>query len=265
MKTILTGIVCLLVGLVAGRFLPTVLQPDGEVLRVGTKSGQTQEVADNPATERFGSAHWQKRQTMMANSGLTELPQDENIVAVPTSLIRELSFSAGTRSIGQNLFSSDGKIEEILQITDQEKAAMQTAWRQSRQKIYALEARASKSESMEDGSVKITVPDITNRMDSLADGFQSKVKNTLGENRGDIFIAMKQVDRILAPPAGERTYKVKVEAAGDGHWRYHMTLESDEGSRVWVAENVPDEIRHLTDAARILPRMNSTSDENGKE
>jgi hypothetical protein len=203
---------------------------------------------------------------VIADSGLTDLPKDANLVTVPTSLISELSLAIGTRSAGQALFSRDGKIEKILKITDQEKAVVQKAWKQSRHEINELEAGVSKSESLEDGSVKITVPDLANGMGALGEDFQATVKNTLGENRGEVFLAMKQVDRIFTPPAGERTYSVAVEAIGDGRWRYHMTLVGPSGRRVWVSEKVPDEIRHLTDAARIVPTMNppSREDEEGE-
>lgn len=265
MKTILIGVVCLLVGLVVGRFSISEDLSNGEDLRVDETPSRAQVISGVFPRERIGSTHRGEGGAVTGDSGLTELPQDENLVTVPTSLISQLSLATGTRSAGQDLFSRDGKIEQILQITDQEKSVVQKAWRQSRHKVYELEAKASKSENLEDGSVKISVPDLANEMGALGEGFQSAVKNTLGGNRGEVFLAMKQVDQIFTPQAGERTYQVAVESIGDGRWRYRMTLEGAAGRRVWVSEKVPDEIRHLTDAARIVPTMNPASDDDEED
>ena len=259
MKTILIGVVCLLVGLVIGRFLPSENRSIGEDSGVDEMTHRTREVSRVSPRERIGSAHRDEGEGV--DAGLTAQSQDLNLVTVPASLISELSLAAGTRSAGQALFSRDGKMEKVLKITDQEKAVVQKAWRRSRHDINELEARAAMSESLEDGSVKITVPDLAKGMGALGEGFQATVENTLGGNRSDVFLAMKQVDRIFAPPAGERTYSVAVEAIGDGRWRYHMTLEGPSGRRVWVSEKVPNEIRHLTDAAKIVPSMNPPEDE----
>ena len=266
MKTILIAVVCLVVGLMLGRYLPSEDPSGGEGSEVDDTSSQRRAVSRVSRRERIDSAHRGEGGGITADSDLTDLSQDADLVTVPTSLILELSLATGTRSAGQALFSRDGKIEKILKITDQEKAMVQKAWRQSRQKIQELEANASTSESLEDGSVKITVPDLAKGMGDLGEGFQSTVEKTLGENRSEVFLAMKQVDRIFAPSAGERTYSVAVESIGDGRWRYHMTLEGAGGRRVWVSENVPNEIRHLTDAAKIVPTMNqpSSEDEEGE-
>ena len=195
---------------------------------------------------------------------LTEAEGDGSLVMVPASLIGELSRTAGTRSLGQELFSRDGKIEEYLRITDQEKAAVQTAWKSSRQRIRDLEATSSKSEDLEDNSVKITVPDLTNGMGVLGEDFKSSVKDVLGGNRGEVFLEMKQVKKIIAPPAGERIYTLKVEPTGDGGWRYHTVFENAGERRVWVGASVPNEIRHLTDAAKIFPAVKQAGNEDGE-
>ena len=267
MKTILIGAICLIIGLVLGRFSVSDDRSNGERLEVDETLNREQALSRVSPRERISMANRGEGVAVVssADSDVSELPQDVNLVTVPASFISELSLGIGTRSVGQDLFSRDGKIEKLLQITDQEKAVVQKAWRQSRQKIYEHEAKVSTSESQEDGSVKITVPDVAKGMGSLSQSFESTVKNTLGENRGDVFLAIKQVDRIFAPPVGERTYKVAVEAIGDGRWRYHMTLEGPAGRRVWVSDNVPNEIRHLTDAAQIVPTMNPTSDEDDEE
>ena len=166
-------------------------------------------------------------------------------------MLEELSQTAGTRTVGQNLFSGDGKVERMLKITDQEKAVIQTAWKGTQQKLRDLEARSMTSVADDDGAVTITVPDLSASTGEIGAGFSSEVRKSLGENRSDIFLAVKQVDRMFSPEAGEQTYKVEPKPTGDGGWRFHMTLESPGGRRVWVSETIPDEISHLTDVAQI--------------
>jgi hypothetical protein len=263
MKTILIGVVCLLIGLVVGRFLPS------EDRSVQTSSAESADEirsakpgVSSRVNSRVSSRPGAQGEGETGGPELTEPGQDSKLVSVPAALIRELSLAGGTRSAGQDLFSRDGKMEKLLQITDQEKAVVQKAWRQSCQKIQELEARSSKSEDQEDGSVQITVPDLSRDRGELGKGFQSSVNDTLGDNRGSVFLAMKQVDRMFAPKAGQRVYTVSVEAVGDGRWRYHMaSVDGDGKRRVWVGEKVPNEIRHLTDAAKIVPSMHPPEDE----
>ena len=187
------------------------------------------------------------------------------MVTVPRELIELLSRAAGNRSAGQPLFSQDGKLEEALQIVDREKAELQTAWHASRRKIRDLEAETSTAEDLEDGSVRITVPNLADRMEGLRKGFSSSVRNILGNNRGEVFLSMKQADQLFTPPEGDRTYTVSPEPVGDGSWRFRMTLESANGRRVWVGGNIPDEILHLTAAAHIIPRLDEDTGEDSED
>ncbi len=190
------------------------------------------------------------------DSGLADPDRDGRLVVVPASLLGTLSQAAGKRSMDQDLFSQDGALEAYLQITDREKKYVQQAWRSVQKEMRQYESNAAQAEDLDDGSVKITVPDMSLAMKGFGDEFSDTVKNALGENRADAFLQMKQVGRLLTAVEGEQVYKVKVESVGDGRWRYHMAYESPGGRRVWVGERVPDAIRHLTDAANIDPDMN---------
>ena len=254
MKTIVACILSLLAGIALGWVLPKKsLHSDG-VQGDESKPERASAERTHPRPVDVGPSEAPSAQQMFVASGLQEEPE-EDLVAVPKSLIKELSLAAGSRTVGQALFSKDGKVEATLQIVDREKAALQTTWRSSREKIRALEARSAQAEDLEDGSVRITLPDLTDDMQGVGKEFHTSVRGILGDNRGEIFLAMKQADQLFAPPAGERSYTVSPEATGDGGWRFRMTLEDANGQRVWVGEGIPEEIRHLTDAAQIIPSL----------
>jgi hypothetical protein len=249
MKTKLTCAAFLVAGVIIGRLLPVADGPENPEPANGdlpTRGGAPVSAIINPDA---GLSPLQEDLEAQADPGR----DGDDLVMVPASLLEELSLAAGKRSLAQNLFSADGKIEEIFQISDQEKAAVQTAWRGVQQRIRELEAESSVSDDLDDGSVRIIVPDLTDDMAALGSGVRSSVIEILGENRGDGFLAMMQVDRILTPPAGERTYTVAAEATGDGDWRFRMTLDGANGRRVWVGESIPDEIQHLAGDLQFVP------------
>ncbi len=190
-------------------------------------------------------------------SGLPYPDQDGPLVVVPASLIGALSQAFSLRSVEQDLFTQSGKIEQILQISDKEKSHLQRAWGSLRDQIRLQEAHAVKSESLQDGSVRITLPDLQEDTLSLGEAFIEEVNHVLGENRGLAFLSIKQVEKIFSMSRGERVYTIKVESVGDGHCRYHMAYQSQQGRKVWVGDHIPKEIRHITDAAKIDPVIDS--------
>jgi hypothetical protein len=196
-----------------------------------------------------------------APSDLVAADESPKMLMVSSSLIGELSRKAGARTFGQELFEPDGVIEEALQVTNEEKAVIQTAWQDTRKGIRELEARASVSKELEDYSVQITVPDLSQAMQRVKSDFSASVQRVLGESRGDVFLAAKQVDQMIANSDGARTYTVAAEPVGEDGWRFRMTQEGPDGRRVWVGDSVPEEIRHLTDVARISPRIDALPDE----
>ena len=253
-STIIACAACLMAGVAIGRLLPKAEQSGSgrtENQGTGERSGATLSALANPIAG--GESSSGEAQDPSLDFGVADPTLDPDLVVVPASLLGQLSLATGKRSLAQNLFSGDGKVEETLQITDQEKAAVQTAWRGIQEGIRELESESSVPENLDDGSLRITLPDLTSDMAAPGSGFRTSVREILGENRGEVFLAMKQVDRILTPPAGERTYTVAAEPTGDGGWRFRMTLEGSDGRRVWVGDNIPNEIQHLAGAAQIVP------------
>jgi hypothetical protein len=256
-KPLLSCLGCLVLGGVLGHMLPVGNRPPSEGPTIESqreRTGASMNSRSKAATRSRLSGAAEAEEHPF-DSGLSEPERDGSMVMVPARLIEELSRASAARSLGQDLFSGDGKLEKYLQITDQEKTAVQKAWESARQRVRDLEVASSVPEYPQDGSVRITVPDLSGQLGVLGEEFESSVKHVLGGNRGDAFLAMKQADKIISSSAGERVYTVDVEAVGDGAWRYHMTFENDEGRRVWVGASVPNEIRHLTDAAKVYPSV----------
>ena len=263
MKVVLSSVISLTAGVCIGYFAAQAGGDDGTGATVPEVNGDagTGELRDGGSSASRVAALrvTEALAGSIQDDVMIEAAEPEGVVMVPSSLIEELSKSKGSSKLGQELFDRDGQVEEILTITDQEKAVVQTEWRSMRDRVRQLEAQSSSSEDLEDGTVKITVPSLVGQMGAMGEEFGVSVKRTLGENRGEVFLALKQVDQVFTPEDGERTYGVKVESTGNGSWRYHMTLEGASGRRVWVSDKVPDEIRHLTDAARIFPEIENTA------
>lgn len=262
LKLPLIGVVCLVIGILLGRMLP-----GGGGVDVG--NGEVDTPEQRPTIRaNFNKKNWGEdvrsagrvvdggeRGVLNGVSGLVDRPVDGPLVVVPASLLDYLSASGGRKSIIQDLFSRDGKVEAYLQITEKEKGSLRRAWREVRKKVKQLEANAAEPVDLADGSVRITVPDMTGAMSQFGEEFQSTVGDVLGGNRGQAFLAMKQMDSVFKPEAGERVYTVRVESVGNGRWRYHMSSTGPDGNKTWVGDSIPPAIRHLTDAAKIRPQM----------
>lgn len=261
---------CLLAGVILGRVLPGSAVDGKKATAPQTNAVNSELKASRAEGRSFLKRERIRRspadqQLLDRDSGLNEPGRDGKLVVVPAALIGRLSQAGGSRSLGQDLFSQNGEVEQYLQISDREKRELQSAWRSTQKEMRMYQSNAAQTEDMEDGSVKITVPDMSSAMKGFGDGFHASVVEALGQNRADAFVEMKQVNRILAPVEGDQTYTVKVEAAGGGRWRYHMSSQGPEGRRVWIGDSIPKEIRHLTNVAKIQPSMNPEVEDDDEE
>lgn len=187
---------------------------------------------------------------------LSGLDRQDNLLVVPAELIEELSLQANIRSFDSDIFSGSEKVEQYLEITHEEKSTISKAWVIAQNGVKKLAVQSAMSENLADGSVKIEIPEVTNDTNTLSNTFFAVVKSTLGENRGNAFLAINQVSRLFSQSLGARIYTVKMEEIGDGGWRYHMTLEHAGHRKVWIGDNIPKDIRHITNLARIIPDLN---------
>lgn len=262
LKTIAACLAGLAAGLGLGRFIPqrtSAGHPGTAEFRIPGEGRSSRTTTDAPARIRGSRAGATTdadgdRAGLHGNAGFGDA--GERLVVVPAPLLGELSLAAGVRSPDQPLFSSrDDRIGELLGITDREKAGLQTAWRDYRGKIRKIEAASTAAEDLDDGSVRLTLPDLSTDRLALGGQLCSAMKGILGDDRGEIFLAVKQVERAFAPREKEWSCIVAPESTGDGRWRFHMTVEDQGGRRVWVGETIPNEIRHLTDAVGVIPSM----------
>lgn len=242
---------CLLLGAGLGYLLPRP-SPDAGSPEIPC-SGTSKPSVPKPNTRPGGGVP----RRVAGNPGNPSIsPADGSEWALaPLRLIEELSVRGGRRSPGQELFDRNDRVVELIGISGWEKAGIQASWDAVRADLRSLQAGMAVVEDREDGSVRITVPAMAGQKDTLRHDFGNAVKELLGDDRGGVFLAVKQIDRVFAPEEGGTTYEVKVEAVGDGSWRYHMSQQGAGGRKVWVSEKVTDEIRHLTDAMGIFPHV----------
>ena len=177
------------------------------------------------------------------------------MIAVPRSLLSSLSRSKAGRSLDQAILDDRDPVEAALNLKPAEKTRIQAEWQRTREELRQLEATSLEAEDLDDGSVRLVVPDLSDDRRKLAASFHASLTGILGNDRGEVFHAIKQVDDILGSASAERSIIVKTESVGEGRWGYRMTLNDSTGRRVWVGANIPEEIRHLTDSAGIFPTI----------
>ena len=247
LKILIIAIASLTVGVLVGRYLPnsTPTIPADTARR---------EMEKRPARVKIGSVDSPNSRPNKEPKKLPN-PADTAVQAAvsPVSLevISSLSLATGRRKLDQDLFSGDGAVEEALKITDHEKAVIQTAWRSLLGEIRELEVGSIRSEAIDEWSHRILVPEMDAVTAPLGDRFGTHVLGALGAERGELFLAAKQLERIFAEPQGERVYTVTTEEVGNGEWRFRIDSKGGDGERMWVGNVIPDELLHLTNAAGI--------------
>lgn len=260
LKVVLAG----LTGMVVGFFI-------GDALSSSDERGMVGEVAGQGASSRGGriernirsggiQAHGGERGEnesvdLGTLSGLSVPVENGNLVIVPTELLEKLSLGNKNQSLDGDLFSQEGELEAILQITDGEKKNLQRAWMRTREFRRDLETRNSVSERLPDGSVKITLPGLAQEVADIGNSFYEQLVVELGDNRASAFASLRQLDSAFQLPEEETIYTVEVESTGDGAWRYKMNEKGPAGNKVWVGNSIPESIRHLTEAADIPMKL----------
>lgn len=260
---------CLLAGLLLGRLSS---DPGADATEPGNTPASERSATRTGGTNADGRArHLSKKRvtaqpeqddTLATASGLHAPAANGPLVVVPASVLSNLSSQLGVRTFAQDLFSNDGRDEAGLQITDQEKAKVQRAWQQIRAKVKKLETGACTTRDLPDGTVQISLPDLTEAMTGLGGEFKSASADVLGDNRAEAFRAIKQTDKLFHRQKGEQTVTVKMEAIGNGLWRYHIVRRSG-GQTVsqTIGSTIPASLRHLTDKAGIRPALPTPAEE----
>ena len=199
--------------------------------------------------------------------GVDQMRSDENsagFVVVPSRLLEEFSSKLSKLELKDELFTSDSRVEDILKITDQEKAQLQRSWREMQRKLKRAEVKCVKIDEVDDGSVCIQVPDMSKEVLAMGEHYKASVASVLGENRGLAFSAIKQLDSAFSVAEEDTTYFVKMESIGDGFWRYHMKQQGASGNRAWLGQQIPTHLRHLTEEADIVSELESPAEVDGE-
>jgi len=242
-----------LVGLLIGVLLP------GTFHETGVPTDSRPSTTTAPHRDRMVSADKERKanhRLARTERSSTQEPSwesevGETFVRVPLSLIRELGASTGERIVGDRLFN-DSSAERSFGLGAEEKTQLQAAWAIARQSMKSSEVSSMTSTESADGTVTMVLPSLPSGYRLVGVRFRREVLKVMGAERGESFLALKQVDSLFQPHDGEQTIEVKTESTGDGAWRFHMTSHGPQGRKVWVSDTVPEEISHLTDAAGIL-------------
>lgn len=259
MRSLLIGLGCFAIGIAVGVWAPnrtgdlvSVDALEGDGIASGRDGLTPADPAGHPSPGAGGDFPVQSPGETASDGG-----KASRSVVVSTSFIQALSQGQGKRNWGQAILDPEGTLEKALELSDEERLQISNQWGQLKQKVRALEAGSTTVEELEDASVRIVVPDLSDQLIPLGSEFGQSVQQVLGQNRGDVFLAAKQIDQLLQNTGGERTYTIQAEPVGEEDWRFKMTVDSEDGQRVWVGNSIPSEIRHLTDTARIAPNIHS--------
>lgn len=195
---------------------------------------------------------------------MTAASEKSDLVVVPTSLLRKYSNASASQVVRAGLFANSKEIQKALNITDQEKAQMQRNWREVRTRMRRVEIETATVEELEDGAVKINVPDLKDRYMVLGRDFGQRLVGILGENRATAFSAAQHLGEVFSPE-GESSYTIRMEATGNGYWRYHISQSGAQGGGAWVGAKVPAHLRHLTVHANIVSELETPEAESEDE
>lgn len=255
-QTTITTFFCLLVGVLIGRWSVSPDISKSSRAGAGVAEGES-EVADVDASSSS------LLEPLSRFSGLREPVANGNLVVVPASLLQRDRDVKSIISLDQELFRQGDVVEKYLQISEEEKRALQQEWRLLQRRVRLLESKSSNSEDLADGSVKITLPVMKDEMRQIYDEFMAITGSILDPNRTQVFLSMKGVEAAITHNTGERSYIVDVDETGNGRWRYKMTVKDEDGlSKTWIGESIPSAIRHLTDTAGIHSNLNPPEKEN---
>jgi hypothetical protein len=260
-KWIITGTVCFILGGLMGSFFSSKSGGHSEQGLDQTAYSLISGTKHPRFGQDWGGVGMSKRTTTKPGHQRT----DDSMILVPISLLKSLSIAKSNYTIGQPILDDNDPIEAALGLSSSEKERIHNSWENACEHVREIEIKSMTTKDLDDGSMLLSLPNLSKQRREIADQFMNSVTQTLGAERGGAFNATKQVNSRFASESGQRSIAVKIEPAGDGQWSYKMSLEDATGSRVWVGESIPEEIRHLADAAGILPTIEEVVDHSLEE
>jgi len=184
-------------------------------------------------------------------------------VTLPAETLDALAGAAGNPGVPKDeLFFADDPVVEALGITENEKIRLGEFWRSALRQIRRAEVARSEVRENDDGSVSFRIDPLAGLRSSVRAQFAARVKRELDSDRGAAFLSFKGGGRLFGGGEQPVECRLSIESAGNGRWRFHITRKQGDSRKVWVADAIPPELRHLTDAAGILPRVHDPAGEN---
>lgn len=174
-------------------------------------------------------------------------------VVVPRNLLMQLGAAAGHRGMEEELFSENDPIQIGMDINPAQKAALESAWENAKQRLWDFQKNSRRMEAIDDWTVRITVPDMSSNIDSISKGLEHDASRILGKDRAEAFLAAKQVDKTLSQAGGERVYMVTSQETGDGDWTLSTQMRGPNGAHIWFGESTPEHLNHLLGDLKVDP------------
>ncbi len=204
----------------------------------------------------------------LAESAANQLrtASDIRAIEIDSATLERLALQMGARVPEFHLFEADDPSLDFIGITESEKVSLEEAWEGAKEgmKGYAAQVSVYRWED-DDSSVAITVPPLGEEGARQREFLAGEIREILGETRASGFLALKRIGEVFGSGGEEQKYTIFVEFAGNGFERYRIIRRIGDEERQWIADAIPDEIRHLTNAAGIEPRVHDIALEEGEE
>ena len=183
------------------------------------------------------------------------------VISMPSGVLDSLMALGGVKTPAGELFSKDDASLELLKITSDEQYKLNEIWERACAEAEDHEAANLHVSQDAQGVVTMVIPGVPYDAPIPELTILDEIKRVMGEDRGEVFLAAKQLRRKFEPKTGETSYTISTEFVGDGESRFHIVMEGESGRRrVWVGDSIPQKIAHLAKAAGIPVNFNEATE-----
>jgi hypothetical protein len=256
----------LLLGLVIGRWTapePSPISTGGVQSRDLVLSGEVSRVS--PAAERLAAPVEQEADAVPVATGSPGETTDwqaapawdgpVETVAVPVEVLQTLARGVRVQPPGEQFLEADDPLMGSLGITTWEADYLREQWQANLRQIRDAEVVAIEQLESSGGRVSFRRAALPELRSTLQQQFTTEVHSTLGDGRGSTLLALKGGSGLLNPAAEATEFVITVEEGGPGISRYRIEETRGDQRKVWIADAIPAELRHLTDAVGVAPRV----------
>jgi hypothetical protein len=176
-------------------------------------------------------------------------------VAVPIAVLQNLARGVRVQPPGEQFLEADDPLMGSLGITTWEADYLREQWQANLRQIRNAEVVAIEQLESSGGRVSFRRAALPELRSTLQQQFTTDVHSTLGDARGSTLLALKGGSGLLNPAAEATEFVITVEEGGPGISRYRIEETRGDQRKVWIADAIPAELRHLTDAVGVAPRV----------